>query len=151
MPFNQGGMNGGMTGGVFGPPGGSQNFDAVGMSGPPMSDQALQALLGQIGSQSQMGPTFPIYDTPAPAGMPPAPQGVPGIGTTGIDPSMIAQVGAAGGGLQGMDFGPQGEMRGMQQGLMNVGQGIGRRRAEEERLRQLFLASQASGNRQTGA
>ena len=65
MPFNQGGMNGGMqggmpggmqggmTGGMFGPPGGSQNFDAVGIGsgGPTMTDQELQAMLGMLQSQ----------------------------------------------------------------------------------------------------
>jgi len=134
-----GGMQGGMTGGVFGPPGGSQNFDAVGIGGPTMTDQELQAMLGMLQSQSPTGGALPIYDMPAQL-----PQGTPSLGTTGIDPSMMAGVPPA----PPMDFGPQGEMGGMQQGLMNVGQGIGRRRAEEERLRQLFLASQGGGGMQ---
>ena len=146
MPFNQGGMNGGMqggmpggmTGGMFGPPGGSQNFDAVGIGsgGPTMTDQEFQAMLGMLPSQSPTGPTLPIYDMPAQL-----PQGTPSLGT-GIDPSMITGVPPA----PPMDFGPQGDMTGMQQGLMNVGQGIGRRRAEEERRRRLALAAQGGGS-----
>jgi hypothetical protein len=68
---------------------------------------------------------------------------------------MIAQVGAAGGGLQGMDFGAQGDpMGGMQDAIMNMGM----RQAEEERLRRLFAqnavvpptaANQAEGMRLT--
>ena len=145
MPFNQGGMQGGMPGGMtggmeggmFGPPGGPQN-----LGGSVMSDQELQMLLGQMGSLQPMprgggsdAASLPIYDMPAQL-----PQGTPSLGT-GIDPSMITGAPPA----PPMDFGPQGEMGGMQQGLMNVGQGIGRRRAEEERLRQLFLASQGGG------
>ena len=134
MPFNQGGMQGGfnqggMEGGMFGPPGGLQN-----LGGQVMSDQELQALMGMLQSQPRRGgsdmATLPIYDTPAPGGIP---QGTPSLGTTGIDPSMMAT--PADGGLQGMDFGPQGEMKGMQQNLMNVGM---QRMLEEERLKKLL-------------
>ena len=115
MPFNQGGMNGGMTGGVFGPPGGSQNFDAVGIGsgGPNMTDQELQAMLGML--QSQSGPTLPIYDMPAQL-----PQGTPSLGTTGINPSMITGVSPT----PQMDFGTQAITAGAgigQDALMNMG------------------------------
>jgi hypothetical protein len=141
MPFNQGGMNGGMqggmpggmqggmTGGMFGPPGGSQNFDAVGIGsgGPTMTDQELQAMLGMLQSQSPTGGALPIYDMPAQL-----PQGTPSLGT-GIDPSMMAGVPPA----PPMDFGVQdiaGGMQGTQQGLMNIGMA--------ERRRRLALAAQ---------
>jgi len=134
-PFND------MQGGMFGPPGGTQN-----LGGPVMSDRELQMLLSQMRSQSPtggaLGGTLPMYDTPAPAGGPASPQGVPGLGTTGIDPNMIAQVGAAGGGLQGMDFGAQGDpMGGMQDAIMS----FGRQKAEDERLRRLFAEMAAQG------
>ena len=143
MPFNQGGMqggmpggmNGGMTGGVFGPPGGSQNFDAVGIGsgGPTMTDQELQAMLGMLQSQSPTGPTLPIYDLPAQL-----PQGTPSLGT-GIDPSMMAGAPPA----PPTDFGVQdiaGGMQGTQQGLMNIGM--------EERLRRLAQAAAGGGGMQ---
>ncbi len=135
MPFNQGGMQGGMQGGLFGPMGGSQNF-----GGGQMTDQELQMLLGQMQSQSPSGPTLPMYN-PAPAGGPPSPQGVPGLGTTGIDPSMMAS--GSGGGLEGMDFGTQAgdQMGGMQDAIMSMG----RQKAEEERIRKLLAASMGSG------
>ena len=133
MPFNQGGMNGGMTGGVFGPPGGSQNFDAVGIGsgGPTMTDQELQAMLGMLQSQSPTGPTLPIYDMPAQL-----PQGTPSLGS-GINPSMMAGAPPA----PPMDFGAQdiaGGMQETQQALMNMGM--------EERRRRLALAAQGGGN-----
>ena len=140
MPFNQGGMNGGMqggmpggmTGGVFGPPGGSQNFDAVGIGSgePTMTDQELQAMLGMLQSQSPTRPTLPIYDMPAQL-----PQGTPSLGT-GIDPSMMAGAPPA----PPMDFGVQdiaGGMQDTQQSLMNIGM--------EERRRRLALAAQGGG------
>jgi len=140
MPFNQGGMTGGMQGGMpggmeggmFGPPGGSQNFDAVGIGsgGPTMTDQELQAMLGMLQSQSPTGPTLPIYDMPAQL-----PQGTPSLGT-GIDPSMMAGVPPA----PPMDFGTQnlaGGMQDTQQALMNIGM--------EERRRRLAQAAQGGG------
>jgi len=137
----QGGMQGGMTGGMFGPPGGTQN-----LGGPVMSDRELQMLLSQMRSQSPtggaLGGTLPAYDSPAPRGGPAAPQGVPGLGTTGIDPNMIS--GGAGGGLQGMDFGTQAfddGMGGMQDAIMS----FGRQKAEDERLRKLFAEMAAQG------
>jgi hypothetical protein len=146
MPFNQGGMNGGMqggmpggmqggmTGGMFGPPGGSQNFDAVGIGsgGPTMTDQELQAMLGMLQSQSPTGGALPIYDMPAQL-----PQGTPSLGTTGIDPSMMAGVPPA----PPMDFGTQAITEGAgigQDALMNIGM--------EERRRRLALAAQGGGN-----
>ena len=138
----QGGMPGGMEGGMFGPMGGPQNFGGRGQ----MTDRELRMLLSQIGggaSRGAVGGTLPMYDTPAPAGGPASPQGVPGLGTTGIDPNMIAQVGAAGGGLEGMDFGAQGDqMGGMQDAIMNMG----RQKAEEERIRELLAAAGGGGN-----
>ena len=125
-------MQGGMTGGVFGPPGGSQNFDAVGIGGPTMTDQELQAMLGMLQSQSPTGGALPIYDMPAQL-----PQGTPSLGTTGIDPSMMAGVPPA----PPMDFGVQdigAGMQGTQQGLMNIGM--------EERRRRLAQAAAGGGN-----
>ena len=146
MPFNQGGMqggmpggmNGGMTGGVFGPPGGSQNFDAVGIGsgGPTMTDQELQAMLGMLQSQSPTGPTLPIYDMPAQL-----PQGTPSLGTTGIDPSMITGVSPT----PPMDFGAQAITEGAgigQEALMNMGiQEI----MEKKRLERLRAAGVGMG------
>ncbi len=132
-PFND------MQGGMFGPPGGTQNLGG-GMG--QMTDQELQMLLGQMRSGSQTRGTLPVYDSPAPAGGPASPQGVPGLRDSGIDPDMIAQVGAAGGGLQGMDFGPQGDqMGGMRDAIMSMG----RQKAEEERIKKLLLAAQGGG------
>jgi hypothetical protein len=138
MPFNQGGMQGGMQGmqggmegGMFGPSGGPQN-----LGGSVMTDQELQKLLGQMGQmQAPRGgsdvASLPIYDMPAQL-----PQGTPSLGTTGIDPTMIASAPPA----PPMDFGVQdiaGGMQGTQEGLMN----IGRQRAQEERLKRLFAMS----------
>jgi hypothetical protein len=135
MPFNQGGMQGGMTGGMFGPPGGPQN-----LGGSVMSDQELQMLLGQMGQMGQRGGsdvasfgggTLPIYDMPAQL-----PQGTPSLGTTGIDPSMMAGAPPA----PPTDFGVQdiaGGMQGTQQALMNIGM--------EERRRRLAQAAQGGG------
>ena len=142
-PFND------MQGGMFGPPGGTQNLGG-GMG--QMTDQELQMLLGQLRSQSPtggaIGGTLPAYDSPAPRGGPAAPQGVPGLGDSGIDPSMIG--GAAGGGLQGMDFGTQAVdegMGGMQDAIMD----IGRQKAEEERIRKLLEAYRGGGSMGAGA
>ena len=136
-PFND------MQGGMFGPPGGTQNLGG-GMG--QMTDRELQMLLGQLRSQSPtggaIGGTLPAYDSPAPRGGPAAPQGVPGLGDTGIDPSMIG--GAAGGGLQGMDFNPQASddgMGGMQDAIMSMG----RQKAEDERIRKLLDAYRSGG------
>ena len=154
MPFNQGGMNGGMqggmpggmqggmTGGMFGPPGGSQNFDAVGIGsgGPTMTDQELQAMLGMLQSQSPTGPTLPIYDMPAQL-----PQGTPSLGTTGIDPSMITGVSPT----PQMDFGTQAITEGAgigQDALMNMG----RQKAEDERIRKLLEAYRGGGSMGAG-
>ena len=131
-PFND------MQGGAFGPPGGTQNLGG-GMG--PMTDRDLQMLLGQL-SRSQSptggasGGTLPAYDSPAPRGGPAAPQGVPGLGTTGIDPSMMAGAPPA----PPTDFGVQdiaGGMQGTQQALMNIGM--------EERRRRLAQAAQGGG------
>ena len=135
MPINQGGMNGGMTGGVFGPPGGSQNFDAVGIGsgGPTMTDQELQAMLGMLQSQSPTGPTLPIYDMPAQL-----PQGTPSLGS-GINPSMMAGAPPT----PPMDFGTQAitDAGGMgQDALMNIGM--------EERRRRLAQAAAGGGGMQ---
>ena len=137
-PFND------MQGGMFGPPGGTQNLGG-GMG--PMTDRDLQMLLGQL-SRSQsptggaIGGTLPAYDSPAPRGGP-APQGVPGLGTTGIDPSMIS--GGAGGGLQGMDFNTQAFDDGMG-GMQDAITSMGRQKMEEERIRKLLEASMGGGN-----
>ena len=136
-PFND------MQGGMFGPPGGTQNLGG-GMG--QMTDQELQMLLGQLRSQSPtggaIGGTLPAYDSPAPRGGPAAPQGVPGLGDTGIDPSMIG--GAAGGGLQGMDFGTQAVDEGMGN-MQDAIMGIYKQKQEDERIRKLMLAAQGGG------
>ena len=141
-PFND------MQGGMFGPPGGTQNLGG-GMG--PMTDRDLQMLLGQL-SRSQsptggaIGGTLPAYDSPAPRGGPAAPQGVPGLGDTGIDPSMIG--GAAGGGLQGMDFGGQdiaGGMQDTQEGIMSIARQKAQAQAQEEMIRKLMLAARGGG------
>ena len=131
------GNQGGMQGGLFGPMGGSQNF----RGGGQFTDEELQMMLGQMQSQSPTGGSLPMYNPP-PAGGPPSPQGVPGLGTTGIDPSMMAM--GSGGGLDGMDFGTQAgdQMGGMQDAIMSMG----RQKAEEERIAKLLLAAQGGGN-----
>ena len=139
MPFNQGGMQGGMPGGMtggmeggmFGPPGGPQN-----LGGSVMSDLELQELLGQMGSLQQMPrgggsdvASLPIYDMPAQL-----PQGTPSLGTTGIDPAMIASAPPA----PPMDFGTQAitDAGGMgQQALMNMGMQEIMEKKRLERLR----------------
>ena len=137
-PFND------MQGGMFGPPGGTQNLGG-GMG--QMTDRELQMLLGQLGSQSPtgggIGGTLPAYDSPAPRGGPAAPQGVPGLGDSGIDPSMIG--GAAGGGLQGMDFGTQAVDEGMG-GMQDAIMGIANQKAEDERIRKLLEAYRGGGS-----
>ena len=129
------GNQGGMQGGLFGPMGGSQNF----RGGGQFTDEELQMILGQMQSQSPAGGSLPMYNPP-PAGGPPSPQGVPRLGDTGIDPSMMAS--GSGGGLEGMDFGTQGDgMGGMQDAIM----GIGRQKAEDERIRKLLEAAYRGG------
>ena len=58
---------------------------------------------------------------------------------------MIAQVGAAGGGLQGMDFGTQAVDEGMG-GMQDAIMGIANQKAEDERIRKLLEASMGGGN-----
>ena len=121
MPYNNY-----MQGGMFGPMGGSQNIGGMGQ----MSERELAMLLGSMQGNSPTGGSLPNYSTPRP------PQQAPGIGTTGIDPSMMA--GAAEGGLQGMNMNPAGDsMGGMQDAIMD----FGARKLEEERLRKLLAAS----------
>ena len=138
-PFND------MQGGMFGPPGGTQN---LGGGTGQMTDQELQMLLGQLRTQSPtgggIGGTLPAYDSPAPRGGPASPQGVPGIGDSGIDPNMIAQVGAAGGGLDKMNFGTQAVDQGMGN-MQDAIMGIYRQNQEDERIRKLMLAAQGGG------
>jgi hypothetical protein len=140
-PFND------MQGGMFGPPGGTQNLGGGLGQDRPMTDRDLQMLLGQLSrSQSATGGgivgTLPAYDSPAPRGGPASPQGVPGIGDSGIDPSMIG--GAAGGGLQGMDFGTQAVDEGMG-GMQDAIMGIANQKAEDERIRKLLEAYRGGG------
>jgi hypothetical protein len=118
----------GMQGGLFGPMSGPQNFGGRGQ----LTDQEMQMLLGQMQSQSPTGGSLPMYNSPSLS-----PQEVPGLGSTGIDPNMLA--GGASGGLQGMDFGPQAgdQMGGMQDAIMSMG----RQKAEEERIAKLLAAS----------
>ena len=150
MPYNN---YGSMQGGMFGPMSGPQNIGGAiggiggglgqnigggrGIGGAQVSDREMQAIIQQMlmQSQSPTGGALPVYDNPAPAGGPPAPQGVPGIGTSGVDPSMIG--GGAGGGLQGMDFGAQdiaSGTRGTQEGLMNLAM----QQAEAKRLEKML-------------
>ena len=142
-PFND------MQGGMFGPPGGTQNLGGGLGQDRPMTDRDLQMLLGQL-SRSQsatgggIGGTLPAYDSPAPRGGPAAPQGVPGIGDSGIDPNMIAQVGAAGGGLDKMNFGTQAVDQGMG-GMQDAIMGIANQKAEDERIRKLLEAYRSGG------
>ena len=136
-PFND------MQGGMFGPPGGTQNLGG-GMG--QMTDRDLQMLLGELRTQSPtgggIGGTLPAYESPAPRGGPAAPQGGPGLGDSGIDPSMIG--GAAGGGLQGMDFGTQAVDEGMG-GMQDAIMGIANQKAEDERIRKLLEAYRSGG------
>ena len=137
-----------MDGGMFGPPGGTQNIRG-GLGGGQMTDREFQQILeGLRRSQSPtggaIGGTLPAYDSPAPRGGPAAPQGVPGIGDSGIDPNMIAQVGAAGGGLDKIDFGTQSFDDGMG-GMQDAITSMGRQKMEEERLRRLFAEMAAQG------
>ena len=143
-PFND------MQGGMFGPPGGTQNLGG-GMG--QMTDRELQMLLGQLRTQSPtgggIGGTLPAYDSPAPRGGPAAPQGVPGLGDSGIDPNMIAQVGAAGGGLDKMNFGTQAVDQGMG-GMQDAIMGIANQKAEDERIRKLLEAYRGGGSMGAG-
>ena len=117
MPHNN------MQGGMFGAMGGSQNMGGL-------SERELAMLLGSMQGNSPTGGRMPNYSTPAP------PQQVPGIGTTGIDPSMMSNT--VGGGLDGIPMTPQGDsMGGMQNAIMNFGQD----QLERERLKQLLMAS----------
>ena len=143
-PFND------MQGGMFGPPGGTQNLGGGLGQDRPMTDRDLQMLLGQLRTEGYrqsptggaIGGTLPAYDSPAPRGGPASPQGVPGLGDTGIDPSMIG--GAAGGGLQGMDFGTQAVDEGMGN-MQDAIMGIYRQNQEDERIRKLMLAARGGG------
>ena len=144
-PFND------MQGGMFGPPGGTQNLGGGLGQDRPMTDRELQMLLGQMGQMRSQSPTggaiggtFPAYDSPAPRGGPASPQGVPGIGDSGIDPNMIAQVGAAGGGLDKMNFGTQAVDQGMG-GMQDAIMGIANQKAEDERIRKLLDAYRSGG------
>jgi len=117
-----------MQGGMFGPMGGSQNI-----GGGQMSQKEWEMLLGSMQGNS---PTLPNY---APAGTA-QPQQVPGIGTTGIDPSMMRNT--VGGGLDGIPMTPQGDsMGGMQDAIM----GFGQRQLEEERLKQMLAMARGGG------
>ena len=133
-----------MQGGAFGSQGGLQNIRG-GLGGGQMTDRELQMLLGrmeQMRSQSPTGGALPNYDSPAPAGGPPPPQGVPGLGTTGIDPRMISS--EAGGGLQGMNFGEQdiaGGMQDTQEGLMSLARQNAQAQREAEMLKRLLDAA----------
>jgi hypothetical protein len=133
-----------MQGGMFGPQGGLQNIRG-GLGGGQMSDRELQMLLGQMEqmrSQSPTGGALPNYDSPAPAGGPLAPQGVPGLRESGIDPDMMR--GAAGGGLQGMNFGEQdiaGGMQDTQEGLMSIARQNAQAQREAEMLKRLLEAA----------
>ena len=124
MPHNN------MQGGMFGPMGGSQNIGGMGQ----MSERELAMMLASMQGNSPTGGRLPNYSTPAP------PQQVPGIGTTGIDPSMMSNT--VGGGLDGIPMTPQGDsMGGMQDAIMSFGQ----RQLEDERLRQLLMATRGGG------
>jgi hypothetical protein len=118
MPHNN------MQGGMFGAMGGSQNMGG-------MSERELAMMLGSMQGNS---PTLPNYSTPAP------PSQVPGIRTTGIDPSMMRNT--VGGGLDGIPMTPQGDsMGGMQDAIMSFGQ----RQLEDERLRKLLETVRGGG------
>lgn len=127
MPHNNVPHNN-MQGGMFGPMGGSQNI-----GGGQMSQKEWEMLLGSMQGNS---PTLPNY---APAGTA-QPQQVPGIGTTGIDPSMMRNT--VGGGLDGIPMTPQGDsMGGMQDAII----GFGQRQLEEERLKQMLAMARGGG------
>jgi hypothetical protein len=101
-----------MQGGMFGPSGGPQ-----GMGG--LTEEELRMVMG--GQQGGIGGQMPQYNQ-APAGGPPPPQTIGGVGQ-GVDPSMIG--GGAQGGLDGMDFGEGAITGGMGQGqaaLMGMAQ-----------------------------
>ena len=128
MPHNNVPHNN-MQGGMFGPMGGSQNI-----GGGQMSQKEWEMLLGSMQGNS---PTLPNY---APAGTA-QPQQVPGIGTTGIDPSMMRNT--VGGGLDGIPMTPQGDsMGGMQDAIM----GFGQRQLEEEKLKQMLAMARGGGS-----
>ena len=129
MPHNNVPHNN-MQGGMFGPMGGSQNMGGMGQ----MSERELAMLLGSMQGNSPTGGSLPNYSTPRP------PQQVPGIGTTGIDPSMMSNT--VGGGLDGIPMTPQGDsMGGMQDAIM----GFGQRQLEEERLKQMLAMARGGG------
>ena len=140
-PFND------MQGGMFGPQGGLQNI-----GGGQMTDRELQMLLGQMRSQSPTGGALPNYDSPGPAGGPPPPQGVPGLGTTGIDPRMMSS--EASGGLGGMNFGEQdiaGGMQDAQEGLMSIARQNAQAQREAEMLKRLLEAAGGTAGGMGGA
>ena len=145
-------FNNSMQGGAFGPQGGLQNIrDGLG-GGGQWTDRELQMLLGQMRSQSPTGGALPNYDSPGPAGGPPPPQGVPGLGTTGIDPRMIDS--EAGGGLQGMNFGEQdiaGGMQDTQEGLMSIARQNAQAQREAEMLKRLLEAAGGTAGGMGGA
>ena len=102
-----------MQGGMFGPSGGPQ-----GMGG--LTKEELRMVMG-ASSPGGIGGQMPQYNQ-APAGGPPPPQTIGGVGQ-GVDPSMIG--GGAQGGLDGMDFGEGAITGGMGQGqaaLMGMAQ-----------------------------
>lgn len=134
-------FNNSMQGGAFGPQGGLQNIGG-GLGGGQMSDRDLQLILEGMRSKSPTGGALPNYDSPGPAGGPPPPQGVPGLGTTGIDPRMIDS--GAGGGLDRMDFGAQdiaGGMQDTQEGLMSLARQNAQAQREAEMLKRLLEAA----------
>ena len=128
MPHNNVPHNN-MQGGMFGPMGGSQNMGGMGQ----MSERELAMMLASMQGNS---PTLPNYATAGP----PPPSQVPGIGTTGIDPSMMSNT--VGGGLDGIPMTPQGDsMGGMQDAIM----GFGQRQLEEERRKQMLAMARGRG------
>jgi hypothetical protein len=125
MPHNN------MQGGMFGPMGGSQNIGGMGQ----MSERELAMMLAGMQGNSPTGGRLPNYATAGP----PPPSQVPGIGTTGIDPSMMRNT--VGGGLDGVNMNaPSNPLGPMEDAIMNFGQ----RQLEEERLKRLFAGAGGS-------
>lgn len=103
-----------MQGGMFGPSGGPQGMGQL-------TEQELMMLANSGRQGGQMSGQMPQYNQ-APAGGPPPPQTIGGVGQ-GIDPGMMS--GGAQGGLDGMDFGEGAITGGMGQGqaaLMGMAQ-----------------------------
>ena len=103
-----------MQGGMFGPSGGPQGMGQL-------TEQELMMLANSGRQGGQMSGQMPQYNQ-APAGGPPPPQTIGGVGQ-GVDPSMMG--GGAQGGLDGMDFGEGAITGGMGQGqaaLMGMAQ-----------------------------